>query len=542
MTNKLYGSNHQLRKLLFHFQTVFYCTHYSYRCCSCAFHHEFLDYIEENGSIKQDIYETIVQSIRTGKCPHVTDDVPRVVLQTTCVTGAHIRVAKGDDKPIKEDTDAIQFDDNDLIMQFRDRAFYRAFNGATGIFNRQLFHLALIRRKYLSARYYYERYQEKQVQLDEGHVLCCTKVGNNPDAFVVKKLSALVSFVHTRNEKLLKNILKFRSSYQFSSHQMVIEGAIKYTIKYGLINQMDIVLKHSEPLLPESRASCMTWAIMFNNSEALEKLLKYSLAKKSPFNTPPRWLESRLIPLFQAFNRPNCKTMLLKYGLLLENGTKSDFVREILLPLLNIEDFRSECFDALQKISDTEHLIGDRNIQWNPRMRRYELSNNSRAMLKLHILHNSDLEIDRYKNDVAMGLIHDHRNYHNFIFHNYGGFFQIGPQFLHKCDGKNHGRFVQDDVHFALNFLGPFMLECGFNTNKKVLEKSLDEMRLHPTENIYLLNYIQENFDRPTPLVKLCRRVLRRYFKGQSIHKFTEVSDCPKKIKNFILMKDHIFR
>ena len=48
-----------------------------------------------------------------GKCPHVNDDVPREVLQTTCVTGAHIVVAKSDDKPMIEDTDDIQFDHDD---------------------------------------------------------------------------------------------------------------------------------------------------------------------------------------------------------------------------------------------------------------------------------------------------------------------------------------------------------------------------------------------------------------------------------------------
>ena len=55
-----------------------------------------------------------------GKCPHVNDDVPREVLQTTCVTGAHIVVAKSDDKPMIEDTDDIQFDHDDYYMQIHD--------------------------------------------------------------------------------------------------------------------------------------------------------------------------------------------------------------------------------------------------------------------------------------------------------------------------------------------------------------------------------------------------------------------------------------
>ena len=549
VTSKLYGFKHQAHKLLFQFQTVFHCRYYSYHSCSCAFHHEFLDYIGENGTIEQDVFENISQSIRIGKCPHVTNDVPRESVRTTCVNGANIVVAKGDDTPMIEDTDDIQFDEDDDNVQIH----HRAFTSVTGIFNVKLHYFALTRQKYLSARYYYEHYLQKRAELDDGYVFFCTQVESYADTFVVKKLNELEAFVHARNEKLLEAILKIRSPYHnsilYSSHRKSIEVAIKYTIKYGLIKLLDVILEHSEPLWPESRASSITWAIMFNNLKALEKLLKYNLAQPPLIDISAVWLKSQISPLFQAFNRPNCRTVLLEYGLLKEDDIKSVFVSGMLLQLMEIDDFRSECFEALQKSPNTENHIDGHNIKWNPHTRQYEWALKwlfgktdwgprvTREILKLHIHHNSDLE--RYKNDVCMGLKYDS---HIQSRYNDGHFYQIASQFLYKCDGKEHGKFEQDDAHFALNFLGPFMLECGFNTNRKVLEKSVAKMRLHPAEKVYLKSYVQENFDRPTPLLMLCRKELRRYHKGQSIHKFTEFSNCPKKIKDFIIMRDHISR
>ena len=47
----------------FQFQTLFYKSGYSYCCCACGFEHEFLEYIKDDGSIDEDLYEKVLQNI-----------------------------------------------------------------------------------------------------------------------------------------------------------------------------------------------------------------------------------------------------------------------------------------------------------------------------------------------------------------------------------------------------------------------------------------------------------------------------------------------
>ena len=107
---------------------------------------------------------------------------------------------------------------------------------------------------------------------------------------------------------------------------------------------------------------------------------------------------------------------------------------------------------------------------------------------------------------------------------------------LLRTDTKEHGRFGFEGQDFALNLTAPFLLECGWPTTRYTLEKYLTE-QLHPSEIDYFRAYMQENFDGPKPLAKICRCALRMHFKGRKIHKFFEMTDCPQKIKDYILKK-----
>ena len=54
----------------FSFDTVFSIYSYSYCCCPCAFEHEFLDYITDDG-INDTMFDRIKGNIAKGKCEHV---------------------------------------------------------------------------------------------------------------------------------------------------------------------------------------------------------------------------------------------------------------------------------------------------------------------------------------------------------------------------------------------------------------------------------------------------------------------------------------
>ena len=82
-----------------------------------------------------------------------------------------------------------------------------------------------------------------------------------------------------------------------------------------------------------------------------------------------------------------------------------------------------------------------------------------------------------------------------------------------------------------------FLLECGYKIAGHKLHDVLDEISNTESKSIevaYIINYLEI----PRSLQTCCRNTLRNHFRGRYIHRFVEVSGCPKKIKDFILLKD----
>ena len=103
-------------------------------------------------------------------------------------------------------------------------------------------------------------------------------------------------------------------------------------------------------------------------------------------------------------------------------------------------------------------------------------------------------------------------------------------------DIKEHGISGHNDLQFALNFAGPFFLECGFPASMEQLEKALDN-NLHPVEREYVENDIRGRLEDPKRLFIACKEILRKSFRGLKLHRFLEESNCPRKLKDFILLK-----
>ena len=94
-----------------------------------------------------------------------------------------------------------------------------------------------------------------------------------------------------------------------------------------------------------------------------------------------------------------------------------------------------------------------------------------------------------------------------------------------------HGYTEADEL--ALSFYGPLLLECGFPVSRKTLVSAL-ENRLHEAERAYLLDYMSS----PRSLQRRCRDVIRNHFSGRQLHQFVATLDLPKKVKDFLLLKD----
>ena len=145
-------------------------------------------------------------------------------------------------------------------------------------------------------------------------------------------------------------------------------------------------------------------------------------------------------------------------------------------------------------------------------------------MIKLLINENPDHET--HKTAVMRGLLRDSASLQKYdkTVVKHGNYIVDAKQ--HDCYGYD------DDDNFCLNFMGPFLMECGFPVPRQSLFDSLNR-DLHPSVRAYILKYIES----PMPLKVICRDTLRRHFKGRLIHRFVEQSQLPRDIKSFILLK-----
>lgn len=73
----------------FSFKTLFNKRLYSYKCCPCAFEHEYLEYITESGGIDEELYNKVLLNILDGKCPHA-DEQQNHYVRETCISGIYI--------------------------------------------------------------------------------------------------------------------------------------------------------------------------------------------------------------------------------------------------------------------------------------------------------------------------------------------------------------------------------------------------------------------------------------------------------------------
>ena len=82
----------------------------------------------------------------------------------------------------------------------------------------------------------------------------------------------------------------------------------------------------------------------------------------------------------------------------------------------------------------------------------------------------------------------------------------------------------------------PLLSYCGVQCSANVLmshKENLGDYSLHPAED----KYLQQMLDNPRSLKHRCRDVLRKHLQGRKIHRYAEVIDMPKQIKDFILFK-----
>lgn len=542
----------------FSFITVFYRSPFAYCFCTCGFEHEYLMYLSDTGKVNEEMFEKLLQSVIDGKCPHV-DKASQHQLQETSVDGIYITAAKGNELAIRDHLDIFE-------------------TSAGGIFKLLPLDIAILKGNHFIANMYC-----KYMHVNLGRRIPTVKIlDDNPVRILLETTTRTEICLHTQGVELLEMATV---NLDFTPLSQVLRS----TYKQGLFNESRIsnFVKYHHFLVEKYIES----AIIYNHPDALERILKmtpHCNSTRFPKSFTPMFQlggVSQLTPfrqssplcplplrdenyLCQVLNREACKKVLLDKGLWIHHvDVSTELQISILLSRLRdfYDDGKEDIICALKCI---------------PRDQR-ALSSNLNNYLTLHHIRNDLFKTVinlganvNYKDpfgEIPIGKLLQIRDRYNgvMIREKVALLIKENPDItLHQrvvhrgikrdaesparqinavphdmaleyiADVKEHGLFGYDNEDtFALNFLGPFLMECGFPANRPDLEQLLCQYNkspynLHPAEVAYIQRYIET----PRSLVVICRDSLRKHFGGRKIHKFVEHTGCPQKIKDIILI------
>ena len=556
VSNK-YMTDFEYHNCKFSFMTVFYKSAYLYCCCPCAFDHEYMNYLRNDGSINYDIFDRVVNTIVEGKCQHV-DKVPEKFINETYINALHIASAVATEKVIKMYSDVQQM------------------YSATGIFRLHPCALAVMKNYSRCFETFFKGSQFCTHVNKKCPFLYATKSDKDPSKVILQNVYLLELAVMKNNVQLISNIL--------SSPRIIPSGmsqALQYAINNELLDVLPVLAEYIQFLATDGKIAnvlfCSEVAIVLDRPAILEQCLKDKHIKQG-HGTLKHWLWDTCCIL----RRQECKDVLSKYDTIAveEKSVIETEKHMTLLEMFYYDSCKKEVIAALKESYDSSqgHLSESKNnsqegqevlCSW-PSLQNY-LNPNKRlidtrivsTMFDLGIDVNS---VDEYGKSTLIHFLENDSGY----FMTYKNFMAVLKTLIYenpaakenktatelalKIDTKSHvswwcskfeynmeGNYEMDhNVHSvfdggsveAVNFVCPFLLDCGFEAKMNLLQNAIDEGNLHEAE----LEYFQKYLDEFRPLMLRCRDVLRQHFMGRKLHTFLETQSMPNKIKDFILI------
>ena len=540
IVSKTFMPDFEYTNTRFSFQTVFRKTPYSYCCCSCAFEHEFLEYITESGNVYENMYNKLVQSIMNGQCPHVTTAAEDNVTKTS-VSAIHIAAAIGTVEIFKK-YEVARFSEGTEI--FRQKVHTLIFMKKPNI--KFDWSVNLTGFPFVRSQFWFPDAKDYQFTL--------MMTSYDWDTVIVEQMSLLEACVHQNDTKFIEpiqqafglNITDWFNAFDISirlNNPQLQQLFLDYLQKYELF--------YARTFLQQ----CIASSILYSRCSLLKKILE-SIPKRENAVFNNEVSEPCLL-----LNRPACKGILKKSGFFQSTKiTNSSKIFKLLNILDQYTEFQDEITDILRTIPEVQRGEIRRQLErfvtskpkGGPRVVKVilelgglaadwpEIIDNSlltfvlrnlnlydpaaaRETLKLLIYENPD--ISKVNSAIHLGLQKDMELKSTKIV-------VTDLAETYQTDGEEHGLFERSETFdFALNFVVPFLLECGFSLNRRVLTEALD-MQLHTSE----VDYIKKCLDGPKSLVMQCRDVLRRHFRGRHIFRYLEAVNCPKRIKETVLM------
>ena len=553
-------SDHYSRK--FGFQTVFRRTTYSYCCCPCAFEHEFLDYLSEDGTINEAVFERVLENVVNGKCAH-TEGVPTAFITETRIHGFHITAAVGPLRAVRN------YSPNYIYKRGR-------------IFNLDPYQIAVVKNKP-------ENVELLNKACVRGCLFTSASSSNKKRCLIASRLEESPNTVQLQFSHFVEICAKYNSGSLMNG----VLNADTYHDYYNVARSLQHSMKHGHHEVPKCLVKYITAtnrrnkevfaqsAIICDQPSLVTKILNRCSADQMTVDAQQMLLETCLLLNKRKclkilnksrfnFKRARCvnSTLLLQRlvqilnnyseGLLSEDlSTNEDIYRNISanntdgtlenaqLSILSLflQIFKHEAsfynLQSYRPIIDTllsfganidfvnsegmtplEELLSFKEIV-------FALSP-IRHLIEILIYENSNTKLNI--SAVKLGFVYDSAIQKM----NYVTVSNIQGSYI--TDGKKHAKCGHDDAAtFALNFMGPLLIECGYPVTRAELTGPIENKAEPLLPAVH--EYIQQCLDFPKPLILQCRDMLRCHFKGRQIHKFVKNTGIPKHIGDFILLK-----
>ena len=544
----------------FSFRTVFKRESYTYRCCNCAFEHEYMLYISDKGEINKEIFYRVVQNISLGECSHVKDVSEEFVAETS-VGAIHIAAARGNKTPAM------------LHLVHPLRSFLaKSANflvggtiSKTGIFELLPYDIAALK----GQRHIMRLYESRLVTAIFGAQVPFIRFGDKDRAIfsvqTVLRQNISQCITNTNPQENNENAIAASPVSRFIRMPEFISRLACLRFRSAFRSRPDTqVPRH----IPRNTAPIRT-----NISD--QRFLQRMCMPHPRFQSPPLRINqpqpTQKMLLSDSNANNNAQTTVVLDDRQMQEDSH-DFQKEILeltsQLLSHYDEWKTEIVEALRHIPLTKRET-DRNLNnylTLPHIRNdffktvIRLGGNInfqsafgkpaidsmltkkpindvimvRQKVAIMIYENPDLNL--HNQSVRRALKRD-MNYQERTF--ISSFRANKLSYTYKTDAKTHGIFGYDaKSDFALNFMGPFLMECGFPVDRKEIEYLVEHEQVPPfCLHKAVTEYVHSFLENPRPLIAMCRDTLRRHFKGRAIHGYVELVNCPVKIKDIILMK-----
>ena len=569
-----YMRDFDYKRTKYSFRTLWFRSAYSYRFCSCGFQHEYLDYITESGSINEEIYEKVLLCVLAGHCPHVYN-VPPEYIHETSIYGMHIAAATSTYGALKEALDPRNKITGTL---FRLNAYQLSFIKNLTLASELKLEACLLSKhsNIVEAKKLRTVNPEtNKIQLEEkSFIEYCVRKGkasaleleNIMDLSKPDFISTLqIAFKYNLGE--LQELLK-RKWHKLGGIENILEECCTLAVVYDKPEFLHFLLHRVSQHwrvhcnTDTGRNLCKMCDVLqrWNCKQVL--LIKQNFLsggtynKLDALNTDITDVVKSIVNSLFTYNMrqehmavlrliPNISSILNhiegdRGSILHAYNCKSVDLDTHLLAVTSVgktDDSSSSMCDAsllktiLALNVDVNHV--DRNgmppLIHLLHLKRIWYNNLFRDAEELYIFENPDLDL--HKTALLRGLRVDKVLYqmdtNNIPI-------VLGKRRTYIMDGKEHGLQGHDGSDLALNFMVPFLIECGFPMMEDCQGEFENEKdSLHPVEQVYITQCLQT----PRSLLFISRDALRRHYKGRRVHRFVEMVNIPPTMKDFILLK-----